>query len=160
MPGSLLPLCLWGARAKPVAVCLCACFAPRARDTHSLPALVRKSAHARRGLRQYAGNYKYNSLAGVEDEKQTGAIYGTGEKANVCLFPRGSVNPWNVRARRAELPQGCLALELAGTHAVSSRTCLTCCKISRKEQRSTGAAAAGAASHRERRARSCTRCRT
>ena len=59
-----------------------------------------QSAHTR-ALRQYAGNYKYNSLAGVEDKKETGAIYGTGEKANVCLFPRGSVNPWNVCARCA-----------------------------------------------------------
>ncbi|KAK9820843.1 hypothetical protein WJX81_005204 [Elliptochloris bilobata] len=54
--------------------------------------------HARRALRQYAGNYKYNSLAGVESEAQTGAIYGTSEQANACLFVRGSINPWNVTA--------------------------------------------------------------
>ena len=68
-----------------------------------------------RALRQYAGNYKYNSLAGVEDEKETGAIYGTGEKANVCLFPRGSVNPWNVRARCAS--RACARQKAGEQHA-------------------------------------------
>jgi hypothetical protein len=73
--------------------------APRPRGLTRRPA--QDDARARRALRQYAGNYKYNTLAGVEDEKGTGAIYGTDEKATVCLFPRGSVNEWNVRARRA-----------------------------------------------------------
>lgn len=104
---SLRPLCERGARIKPVVTCLPACFAVMHRTRTDCEPGV-QNAHTRL-LRQYAGNYKYNSLAGVEDEKQTGAIYGTGEKANVCLFPRGSVNPWNVRARCASrasrLPQ-------------------------------------------------------
>lgn len=80
------------------------------------PCCVVQESRTRRALRQYAGNYKYNSLAGVESKVGTGAIYGTDEKATVCLFPRGSVNNWNVRA--APLISSLWRLPTTAHHAV------------------------------------------
>ena len=53
-----------------------------------------------RALLQNAGPYNENSLVGVPDEINTGEQFGSGEKVNVCHFPLGSVNAWNVRMPR------------------------------------------------------------
>jgi hypothetical protein len=46
---------------------------------------------------QNAGPYNENSLVGVPSEVNTGEQYGAGQKVNVCKFPLGSVNAWDVR---------------------------------------------------------------
>ena len=43
-----------------------------------------------------AGPYNENSLLGVPSEVNTGENIGQGEKVNVCKFPLGSVNNWEV----------------------------------------------------------------
>lgn len=57
---------------------------------------MRMVAQGQRALLQNAGPYNENSLVGVPDEVNTGEQFGSGEKVNVCKFPLGSVNAWNV----------------------------------------------------------------
>lgn len=47
-------------------------------------------------LASNAGPADENSLLGVPNEVDTGESIGSGEKVNVCKFPLGSVNNWNV----------------------------------------------------------------
>ena len=47
-------------------------------------------------LASNAGPANENSLLGVPNEVDTGESIGSGEKVNVCKFPLGSVNNWNV----------------------------------------------------------------
>ena len=47
-------------------------------------------------LASNAGPADENSLLGVPNEVDTGESIGSGQKVNVCKFPLGSVNNWNV----------------------------------------------------------------
>lgn len=60
-------------------------------------------------LQSNAGPYNENSLLGVPSEVHTGETYGQGEKVNVCKFPLGSVNNWNVSDASLQLAvlRGC-----------------------------------------------------
>ena len=49
-----------------------------------------------------AGPYNENSLLGVPSEVNTGENIGQGEKVNVCKFPLGSVNNWEVHGSASE----------------------------------------------------------
>jgi hypothetical protein len=72
-----------------------------------------------RALLQNAGPYNENTLVGVPDEVNTGEEFGSGEKVNVCKFPLGSVNAWNVRRLACSLhvweEDGCNVMSRPGT---------------------------------------------
>ena len=58
-----------------------------------------------------AGPYNENSLLGVPSEVNTGENIGQGEKVNVCKFPLGSVNNWEVHHPPSEAcTTSCLSL--------------------------------------------------
>ena len=66
-----------------------------------------------------AGPYNENSLLGVPSEVNTGENIGQGEKVNVCKFPLGSVNNWEVH----ESPSGACTTScnlIAHIHCVGS----------------------------------------
>ncbi|CAK0785605.1 hypothetical protein CVIRNUC_008816 [Coccomyxa viridis] len=68
----------------------------------ALVAILPASAAGPRVLLEYfepsnAGPYNENSLLGVPSEVNTGENIGQGEKVNVCKFPLGSVNNWELK---------------------------------------------------------------
>ena len=69
-----------------------------------------------RALLQNAGPYNEDSLVGVPDEVNTGEQYGSDEKVNVCKFPLGSVNNWNVR--RSPMSAGFVSLSVSASPMV------------------------------------------
>ena len=81
---------------------------------------MRVDVQGQRALLQNAGPYNENTLVGVPDEVNTGEQFGSGEKVNVCKFPLGSVNAWNVslpacspRSQKRCTPPACMPVHLA-----------------------------------------------
>ncbi|KAK9917138.1 hypothetical protein WJX75_001239 [Coccomyxa subellipsoidea] len=67
-------------------------------------AAVAVLAICRPAAAQNAGPYNENSLVGVPSEVNTGEQYGAGQKVNVCKFPLGSVNAWDLKPEIQYLP--------------------------------------------------------
>ncbi|BDA48366.1 hypothetical protein COCOBI_12-0430 [Coccomyxa sp. Obi] len=75
-----------------------------ARMLFGVLAAVAVLALCRQAQAQTAGPWNENSLVGVPSEVKTGEQYGAGQKVNVCKFPLGSVNPWELKPEIQYLP--------------------------------------------------------
>ncbi|EIE27791.1 hypothetical protein COCSUDRAFT_45996 [Coccomyxa subellipsoidea C-169] len=75
-----------------------------ARVLFGVLAAVAVLAISRPAAAQNAGPWNENNLVGVASEVKTGQQYGAGQKVNVCKFPLGSVNPWELKPEIQYLP--------------------------------------------------------